>query len=160
MHLPRRDFLRSTAALAVTLPVLRSLGAGEPDNSATPGLLFDSADIPRIRRNLEHPRLARVRAKLADVDHAERLNFIRHESDLRNRVRHMREIREDLENAALAYAVWRKPIDLELATAALERILQYDPWDYFVEGENEPLGFQRAPEATIAACCALDWRRP
>ena len=157
MHLPRRDFLRSTAALAVTLPVLRSLGAGGPDNSATSGLLFDPSDIPRIRRNLEHPRLATVRAKLADVDHAERLHFIRHESDLRNRVRHMREIREDLENAALAYAVWRKPIDLELATAALERILQYDPWDYFVEGENEPLGFQRAPEATIAACCALDW---
>ena len=162
MPLPRRAFIRSSATLAAALPFTRlsgqsaSSGSGiTPDDA--PGLFFDKTDLPRIRRNLEHPRLADVRAKLRDVDYVERLNFIRNESDLRNRVRHMREIRESLENAALAYAVWEDPRDLELATAALERILQYDPWDYFLEADSEPIGFQRAPEATIAVCCALDW---
>ncbi|MDB4385378.1 hypothetical protein N9Z12_04945, partial [Opitutaceae bacterium] len=101
MPLHRRDFLRSTATLAAALPFanLRAATRGsdsKPDTQNATGLLFDPADLPRIRRNLEHPRLATVRAKLRNVDHAERLQFIRHESDLRNRVRHMREIREAL----------------------------------------------------------------
>lgn len=160
MPLPRRAFLRSSAVFAAALPLSRLTagkgGAGSPPDSV-PGLLFDPADLPQIRRNLEHPRLAFVRDKLRNVDYAERLHFIREESDLRNRVRHMREIREALENAAFAFAVWEDPRDLELATAALDRLLQYDPWDYFLEGDKHPIGFQRAPEATIAVCTALDW---
>ncbi|GAB5561433.1 MAG: hypothetical protein SynsKO_30800 [Synoicihabitans sp.] len=162
MHLPRRTFLRTSVGFAVALPFTRLQGQSATSGSSdasdrAPGLLFDPADLPRIRRNLEHPRLTTVREKLRNVDHAERLQFIRHESSLRNRVRHMREIREALENAAFAFAVWEDPRDLELATAALQRILQYDPWDYFLEGDSQPIGFQRAPEATIAVCTALDW---
>ncbi len=160
MPLPRRAFLRSTAVFAAALPLTRLSGAKSGSGStpdSPPGLLFDPADLPQIRRNLEHPRLEAVRTKLRDVDHKARLHFIREESSLRNRVRHMREIREDLENAAFAYAVWADPRDLELATAALERILQYDPWDYFLEADTHPIGFQRAPEATIAVCTTLDW---
>ncbi len=177
MPLPRRAFLRTSASFAAALPftglnvrsssagpalpsspVRHGLGNGE-SNGGQPrlGLLFDPADLPRIRANLEHSRLAAVRAKLRDVDYAERLNFIQHESDLRNRVRHMRDIREALENAAFAHAVWEDPRDLELATVSLKRILDYDPWDYFLEGGEHPIGFQRAPEATIAVCAALDW---
>jgi hypothetical protein len=164
MHLPRRDFLKSSAALAA-LPFagLTARAASEPPaNLAVPGptgkgLLFDPSDLPRIRKNLEHPRLATLRAALTDFNHAELLQFIRHDSDLRNRVSDMREIREHLEHASLAFALYQKPADLELAQAALERILQYNPWDYFIEGDYQPLGFQRAPEATIAVCCALDW---
>lgn len=160
MPLPRRTFLRTSAALAAALPFSRLMGVpgGTAFSSANaPGLLFDPADLPRIRRNLEHPRLALLRDKLRNVDYPERLRFIREASDLRNRVTHMREIREALENAAFAFAVWEDPRDLELATAALSRILQYDPWDYFMEGDRHPIGFQRAPEATIAVCTTLDW---
>ncbi len=166
MHLPRRSFLK-TSAFAAALPLLRGPAldahphptspatASGPNPSA--GLLFDPSDLPRIRANLKHPRLATVRAKITAFNHAELLQFIRHDSDLRNRVSHMREVREHLEHASLAFAVYQKPADLELAQAALDRILQYAPWDYFYEGDYQPLGFQRAPEATIAVCCALDW---
>lgn len=159
MTLPRRAFLRSSATLAAALPFARLLGSESVETlpGSAPGLLFDPADLARIRSNLEHPRLAHLRDKLRNVDHAERLHFIRETSDLRNRVTHMREIREALENAAFAFAIWEDPLDLELATAALDRILQYDPWDYFLEGDRHPIGFQRAPEATIAVCFTLDW---
>lgn len=160
MPLPRRTFLRHSAAFAAAIPFTRLIGNQDivgPTGKGVPGLLFDPADIPNIRRNLEHPRLANIKAKLSKVDHRERLRFIREESDLRNRVTHMREIREALENAAFAFAIWERPLDLELAKAALARILQYDPWDYFLEGDRHPIGFQRAPEATIAVCFALDW---
>ena len=33
----------------------------------------------------------------------------------------------------------------------------YKRWDYFLEGGKDTIGLQRAPEATIAACYALDW---
>lgn len=160
MPLPRRDFLRNTATFAAAIPFARLMGGQDEvtlSSARVPGLLFDPADIPHIRQNLEHPRLAYIKAKLSKVDHRERLRFIREESDLRNRVTHMREIREALENAAFAFAIWEKPLDLELAKAALARILEYDPWDYFLEGDRHPIGFQRAPEATIAVCFALDW---
>ena len=166
MQLPRRSFLK-TSALAAAFPLLRGPSVAahpHPTAAAAPsgpnpsaGLLFDPSDLPRIRANLEHPRLAPVRAKLTNFNHAELLQFIRHDSDLRNRVSHMREIREHLEHASLAYALYHQPADLELAQAALARILEYSPWDYFIEADYQPLGFQRAPEATIAVCCALDW---
>jgi hypothetical protein len=157
--LARRDFLRNTAALTAALPFvsLRSEAGGAPVPAPTKGLFFDPEDLPRIRQNLEHPRLAYVKKMLREVDYAERLNFIRHESDLRNRVRHQAEIRKALEHGSFAYAVWEDPRDLELATTALERLLQYDPWDYFLEGDKHTIGFQRAPEASMAVVCALDW---
>ena len=165
MPVSRRSFLR-TSAFVATVPLLAPPSlrphrhpaestAAKPNRKA--GLLFDKANLPRTRPTLEHPPLAGVRKKITDFNYDELLQFIRHESDLRNRVAHMREIREHLEHASLAYALYQQPRDLELAKAALDRILQYDPWDYFYEGDYEPLGFQRAPEATIAVCLALDW---
>lgn len=44
-----------------------------------------------------------------------------------------------------------------MARLALKRLTEYQRWDYFFEGGDKPLGFQRAPEATIACCLALDW---
>lgn len=167
MNLPRRSFLKSSALFAAAPLLGPSIARAHPHstpNGATAftphpsaGLLFDPADLPRIRTNLAHPRLAAIRAKITNFPHDELLQFIRHDSDLRNRVRHMREIREHLEHASLAFALYQRPRDLELAQAALDRLLEYDPWDYFYEGDYQPLGFQRAPEATIAICSALDW---
>lgn len=163
----RRTFLKSSAALAAVLPLARL--SAQPNNPVgtaiqTPkskiqnkqGLLFDRADLPRIRANLDHPRLAAIKAHLTEVDHAADLAYLP-TTDLRNRVMDMRIVREMLERAAFAYTVYGNPKDLELARAALDRLMDYDPWDYFLEGEDDVIGLQRAPEATIAVCCTLDW---
>ncbi|WP_221029725.1 heparinase II/III domain-containing protein [Actomonas aquatica] len=165
MSTSRRSFLRRTA-LAAAVPLLAgrtATGHPHPESGATPepnpqaGLLFDRADLPRIRANLELPRFAALRQHLQEVDHTAELHFLREELRLTNRVTDMRRARVLLEESAFAYAVWEKPADLELARTALARLMDYPTWDYFTEAGQYIIGIQRASEATIAVCYALDW---
>lgn len=156
----RRTFLKTTAALAA-LPLLRlPLSAGEaPVQSPAAGrrgLLFDAADLPRIRANLDLPRLAEVRAKLLEVDFAQETKFL-HELRLNNHVADFLRAWQLVENCAFAYTVWGDRRQLDLALLAMRRLCDYPRWDYFLEGGKDTIGLQRAPEATIACCLALDW---
>jgi hypothetical protein len=166
MNLPtRRSFLKSSAALAAALPFARlPLSAAEPAATASVpaaslsrGLLFDPADLPRIRANLDLPRLAEVRATLLNVDFAVETKFLRDEMRLNNHVADFMRVWKLVENCAFAYVVWGDQRQLDLALLALRRICDYPRWDYFLEGGKDTIGLQRAPESTIATCYALDW---
>ena len=73
MPVSRRSFLR-TSALVASVPLFSTASASGQSHSAAgttaakpnpkAGLLFDKADLPRIRANLEHPRLAGLRKKI------------------------------------------------------------------------------------------------
>ncbi len=167
MPTTRRSFLRKTSLAAAAPLLVGSRLAGHPHppepDSATPtpapqaGLLFAASELPRIRANLALPRFAALREHLQGVDHAAELKFLRDELRLTNRVTDMRRARVLLEESAFAYALWEKPADLELARTALARLNDYPTWDYFTEGGDQIIGIQRASEATIAVCYALDW---
>ena len=161
----RRSFLKGSATFAAALPLLRlplnGAEAGTVPPSQTPGgrrgLFFDAADLPRIRTNLEQPRFAEVRRQLFELDHAAERKFLRDELRLNNHVADFSRARSLLEHTALAFAIGGDPAQLETAKLALSRILEYKRWDYFLEGGQHTIGLQRAPEGTIAVCCALDW---
>ncbi len=121
------------------------------------GLLFDAEDIPRIRENLERPRFAELRALIFPADMAANERFLRDEIRLENLVEDMARARQLLERSALAYVVSRDVRQLALAKSALGRLCDYGRWDYFLEGGKQTVGLQRASEATIACCLALDW---
>jgi hypothetical protein len=159
----RRTFLKTSAALAASLPFARfSLSAAptQPVGSSLagrPGLLFDASDLPRIRANLDLPRLAEIRSTLLDVDFAAETKFVREESRLHNHVADFLRLWKIVQNCSFAYAVWGDQRQLDLALLALRRLCEYERWDYFLEGGKDTIGLQRAPEATIASCFALDW---
>ncbi len=157
----RRTFLKTTAALAalplVRLPLVAAETAAAPAAGAARGLLFDPAELPRIRANLELPRLAEVRAMLRDLDVAAETKFLREELRLNNHVADFMRAWKIVQNAAFAHVVWGEPAHLDLALLALRRLCDYRRWDYFLEGGKDTIGLQRAPEATIATCYALDW---
>lgn len=157
----RRTFLKTTAALAalplVRLPLAAAETAPTPAAGAARGLLFDAAELPRIRANLELPRLAEVRAMVRDLDVAAETKFLREQLRLNNHVADFMRLWKVVQNAAFAHAVWGDPAHLELALLGLRRLCDYRRWDYFLEGGKDTIGLQRAPEATIAACYALDW---
>ncbi len=157
----RRTFLKTTAALAalplVRLPLAAADTTAAPAAGATRGLLFDPAELPRIRANLELPRLAEVRAMLRDIDVAAETKFLREELRLNNHVADFMRAWKAVQNAAFAHVVWGDPAHLDVALLALRRLCDYRRWDYFLEGGKDTIGLQRAPEATIAACYALDW---
>jgi hypothetical protein len=159
----RRSFLKTSVTLAAALPLVRlPLAAAEPPPAnpvpgPTRGLLFDRSDLPRIRANLDLPRLAEVRATLLNVDFAVETKFLRDEVRFNNHVADFMRIWKLVENCAFAYAVWGDQRQLDLALLALRKICEYPRWDYFLEGGKDTIGLQRAPESTIATCYALDW---
>ncbi len=164
MHAPsRRDFLKTTSLLAAALPLSLQSGAAAPTpaDAAPPGarrgLFFDREEIPRIRAALEEPRLAELRAKIIGMDLEAEARFLRDEIDLGDHIQDMARARVALEHAAFAHALTGGQRFLEVARLAIGRLHEYERWDYFLEGGDTTFGLQRAPEATIAMLCALDW---
>ncbi|MEO6005109.1 MAG: heparinase II/III family protein [Opitutus sp.] len=160
----RRTFLKTTATLAAALPLLRrpaqgaeSTASSAPVPGTSRGLLFDATDVPRIRANLELPRLAEVRSMLVNLDFAAETKFLREEMRLNNHVADFGRVWKLVQNCAFAYVIFQDQRQLDLALLALKRICDYPRWDYFLEGGKDTIGLQRAPESTIATCYALDW---
>ena len=123
----------------------------------TSSLLFDASDRTRIRANLDSPRFAELRAILFPADLPAREKFLRGEVRLENLMYDMLKVRTHLEQAAFAYAVTGDAAQLVIARLALQRLCEYQRWDYFLEAGSRTIGLQRAPEATIACVLALDW---
>ncbi len=84
-------------------------------------------------------------------------DFLRNELKLTNHARDMLRARLILERSAFVYALTHDPGHRDVAREAIEKVLLYKRWDYFLEGGEETIGLQRAPEATIAMVCALEW---
>ncbi len=161
MTTSRRTFLQTSAALAASLPFAR-LSSAQPGAAPTQagvkrGLFFDDADLPRIRANLDDPRFSEIRRQIYELDHAAARRFLRDELRLNDHVTDFARARALLEHAALSHKLRSDAESLETATLALQRLVDYPRWDYFLEGGRQVIGLQRAPEGTIAVCCALDW---
>lgn len=160
----RRTFLKTSAALAATLPFARlPLAAASADSAAAlagradAGLLFAPSDLPRMRANFQNPRFADLRAKLLALDPVAETKFLTSELRLNNHVADFLRAWQTLQHAALLHVLFGNPRHLDLALLALRRFCDYRRWDYFLEGGKDTIGLQRAPEATIACCYALDW---
>jgi hypothetical protein len=156
----RRSFLQKTAAASTGLlfarsALARSSFAPRPEEGA--GLLFGPADLDRIRRTLQHPRFADFWKTTTSPDFAADRKFLTEQLRLNNHSKDFLQARQILERSAFVYAVTGSQQDLEIARLAIVRMLEYTRWDYFLDGGKETIGLQRAPETTIAMCCALDW---
>ncbi len=163
----RRSFLKSSATLATTLPLisldLRSADAGRtasaasprPPRAGGPGLLFDESDLPRIRANTQHPRFAAYWKSMLDADVAAATKFLRDELRLTNQVTHLLRAQQTLDRASFIYLVNRDPAQRDLARLAMRRMLDFPEWDCFLEGD-QVLGLQRATEGSFSLLLALD----
>ncbi len=165
-HPTRRTFLKSSAVLAAGLPFARlDLRGAEPAAPAVNpvssgghrGLLFDDADLPRIRANARHPRFATLWQSLRDADVAVDRDFLANKVRLTNHVVDLLRVQKIMERACVLYAVDGEPAQLELARIAIRKMLEYPEWDSFIEGGRQIFGLQRAPEGSIALLLALDW---
>lgn len=165
MSTTRREFLQTTgmAAAGLTLyPALAAAATAAPPAAAAgkPGLLFDRADLPRIRAALKHPHLAAWWKSVVEADLAADRAFLTGTIHFNNHVKEMLQIRQILERTSFAFAIEGKKEQGAIALLAAQRILDYPRWDYFLEGGTQVFGLQRAPEATIAMACAREWLAP
>ncbi|MSU23147.1 MAG: hypothetical protein EXS32_04905 [Opitutus sp.] len=164
MNSSRRTFLKSTTTLAAALPFAALRVDGAPAAAPAPGaggprrgLFFDATDLPRIRANTTDPRFAAYWQSLVSADLVDDTGFLEHKVRYNNHVADMMRVRQILERSSFVYAVNRDAQHLAIAKLAARKLLDYPKWDYFLEGGKQVFGLQRAPEATIAMCCALDW---
>jgi hypothetical protein len=166
MNQSRRDFLQTTSLLAAALPLANlRLGAADTPSMTTKtpvpatlkrGLLFDDADLPRIRANTTDPRFAELWKTMLAADVAADTDFLEHKVRLTNHVIDLLHIQKILERSSFIYLVKRDPGQLALAKRAMNRMLDYPEWDSFVEGGKQVLGLQRATEGTFALLLAMD----
>ena len=165
-HPSRRAFLKTSAALAAALPFgridLRAAEAGAPAPSvasAKEGLLFDAADLPRIRANTKHPRFVKLWQEMTGADLAADTDFLEHKVRYNNHVADMLRARQIVERSSFVYAVNGDAAHLAVTKLAIRKLLDYPKWDYFLEGGKTVMGLQRASEAVIALAYALDCLR-
>jgi hypothetical protein len=162
MNRTRREFLGKSLLGTIGLAILpRTIhGAVEPGMGDAPsrrGLLFAADDLPRLRETIRHPRFAPYWKLLTDADLDADRRFLTTELKLNNHVKHMLQARQILERTSFVFALTSDPRQLEIAKLAIDRLLAYKRWDYFLEGGEETIGLQRAPEATLAMAFARDW---
>lgn len=161
MNPTRREFLERTAMAAAGLYLVPgSLRAASPSPDAVPpgtGMLFDPSDLPRIRRTLEIPRFAEYWKTMTQADMAADRNFLTNELKLNNHAVHILRAWQILQRTSFVYAITGDRKQWELAQVAIDKILQYKRWDYFLEGGEQTIGLQRAPEVTLAMAFAMEW---
>lgn len=162
MRASRRKFL-NTAILTMAGVALnpRKALAGYvsdgPKEKTRRGLLFDQSDIARIQGTQSHPRFALYWKTILEADLEADTKFLRNELRLNNHVADLLKARTILERTSFVYATAGDKRHLEVARLAIDRILEYKKWDYFLEGGEHTIGLQRAPETTIAMSFALEW---
>ncbi|MFH0991695.1 MAG: heparinase II/III family protein [bacterium] len=162
MNQTRRGFLQTTslAAAALAIPSLQAhelAGAAQQNVRKGQGLFFNPEDVRRILAATKLSRFAPYWKTLTEANLESDKQFLRNELRFNNHVVDLLRARQILERTSFVYALTHDPRQLEVAKIAIERLLQYAKWDYFLEGGQFTIGLQRAPETTIAMSCAREW---
>ncbi len=122
-----------------------------------PWLFFSEEDLPRIRENSRLPLFKDLWGSLLNADLVADAKFLKEELDIHNHVAHLLRADEILKRSAFVALVDENKQHEDLARLAIEKILSFNEWDYFLEGGKDTIGLQRAPETTMAMSLAYDW---
>ena len=121
------------------------------------GLFLDEGRLDEVRdRYLRSDVFAGYRGVLDDFNVEEAYRFIENELVYNDQLFHMRRLTDMASERAFHYLMTENKASAQLAITAIEAIMQFDRWDYFLDGEH-PIGFQRASRATTAVSLCIDW---
>jgi hypothetical protein len=122
-----------------------------------PVLFFSAEDLPRIREATRVPLFKKFWESIANADLAADTKFLKEELDIHNHVAHLLRANEILKRSAFVALVGENKAHEDVAKLAIEKVLSFKKWDYFLEGGMETIGLQRAPETTMSMSFAYDW---
>lgn len=121
------------------------------------GLMFNADELPRIRATLARPEFSAFWTYARNPDFAADERFLRHEIDLRNPVRDLARAAMILQLSAFVHTVAPDARHLALARLALERVLAYPRWDWFLEAGTRTVGVMRNGTTAVSVVLAAEW---
>ncbi len=162
MPLPRRQFLRTTFGLGALLALRGTARAAEvlapaAGTAAKPGLLFDAADLPRIRANLQRPEFKEFWAYLTGLDFAAEEKFLNQEINFKNHVTDMSRAQVTMMRAAFMHLLYPDPTQLALARLAMSRLMGYPHWDWLRDSQQQPVSIMRGAGTCIGFAMVSEW---
>ena len=168
MSLPRREFLRSSlgfGALFALRGIVRAASPASPpltaaNGTSRPGLLFDAADLPRIRANVQRPEFAEFWTYMTTVDFAAEEKFLTHELSLRNHIADMGRAQTIMMRSAFVHLLFPDAQHLALARLALKRLLDYPRWDWLRDSQHQPVAILRGAGTAMALALVSEWLAP
>lgn len=156
----RRAFLKLMPH-ALVLPILAPArnwlslaGPGQTSRAPVEGLFFRREDRSRIRANAQTPLLRDYFQSCLEADLEADRQFLQQAAETRDLIRDLLRLQRLLRRESLVYLVTERPERRALILQALEAVLQMPKWDYFLNGGEQTLGLQRAPETVIAVLFA------
>ena len=157
----RRQFLRTGFGLGALL-ALRGAGRAAdaslaPNLAAPRGLLFDTADLPRIRANVHRPEFREFWAYMNGLDFGAEEKFLTHEINLKNHVTDMSRAQVTAVRAAFMHLLHPDPKQLALARLALGKTLEYPHWDWLRDSQQRPVSIMRGAGSCIGLALVAEW---
>lgn len=161
MPLPRREFLRTTLGLGALLALHGTVRAADvlaPGAAATPrGLLFDAADLPRLRVNVRRPEFREFWQYLNTVDFAAEEKFLTTELRYTNHIVDMSRADIIMLRSAFLHLLFPDARHLALARLALSRLLGYPRWDWLRDSQQRPVSIMRGAGGSIGLALVSEW---
>ena len=158
---PRRQFLRTSLGLGALLALRgagRAAGMIAPTAITPPGgLLFDAADLPRMRVNLQRPEFREFWTYLTSLDFAAEEKFLNQEINFRNHVTDMSHAQVTMMRAAFMHLLYPDPKQLALARLAISRVMGYPHWDWLQDRNRQPVSIMRGAGTCIGLAMVAEW---
>lgn len=120
-------------------------------------LLFDAAELPRIRATLQRPEFAAFWQACSGADLAADEKFLREEIKLDHPNTELARAANILQRSAFVHAIEPNAAQLALARLALDRILAFPRWDWILEAGKDTVGVMRNGTTSISVVLAADW---
>ncbi len=120
-------------------------------------LLFAPEEIPELRRRLELPMFQKFWEEMLNANLEDDRKFLETGIAFNNQIWHLPRVCDILQREAFIYVITGDQIRGEMARLALEKILQFKKWDYFLEAGKDVIGLQRAPYTTQTLVLTFEW---
>ncbi|HEX9972622.1 MAG TPA: heparinase II/III family protein [bacterium] len=158
--LSRKEFLKLsglTSGLLLLNPIgLLSKLYSKTDNEKL-NLLFSPDEIPEIQRRLDLPMFKKFWEETLNANLEDDLKFMETGIAFNNQLRHLPRACDILQREAFVYVITGDKKRGDIAKLALEKILQFKKWDYFMEAGKDIIGLQRAPATTQSIVLTYEW---
>lgn len=121
------------------------------------GVFFNSEDVPRFRLLwATHPVFADLRHQMDTVDRARERTFLRTGVRYNDHLFDIDRIGALAQQMALVFVYSGDRDAADLAAECIETLMKFPKWDYFLDGDTDIIGLQRAPNSALAVALVVE----